>query len=99
MLSSSVAHRFAWRMRLSVNKFGDYSLLVLLKKRGKGVATRLKFNMNHGIFEIKELKVNLMALRQFSISDGSSSVLCLRIYQDYIYFMFTFHDFKLRNRF
>ena len=43
MLSSSVAHRFAWRMRLSVNKFGDYSLLVLLKKRGKGVATRLKF--------------------------------------------------------
>lgn len=54
---------------------------------------------NHGIFEIKELKVNLMALRQFSISDGSSSVLRLRIYQDYIYFMFAFHDFKLRNRF
>ena len=55
--------------------------------------------MNHGIFEIKELKVNLMALRQLSISDGSSSVLRLRIYQDYIYFMFAFHDFKLRNRF
>ena len=36
------------------------------------------------MFEIKELKVNLMALRQFSISDGSSSVLRLRIYQDYI---------------
>ena len=43
MLSSSVAHRLAWRMRVNVNKFGDYSLLVLLKKRGKGVATRLKF--------------------------------------------------------
>ena len=40
------AHRLAWRMRLSVNKFGDYLLLVLLKKNGKGVvtmATRLKF--------------------------------------------------------
>lgn len=33
-------------MRLSVNKFGDYTLLVLLKKKGKGVVTmvtRLKF--------------------------------------------------------
>lgn len=33
-------------MRLSVNMFGDYTLLVLLKKKGKGVvtmATRLKF--------------------------------------------------------
>ena len=41
------AHRLAWRMRPSVNKFGHYSLLeVLLKKKGKGVvtmATRLKF--------------------------------------------------------
>ena len=56
-------------------------------------------NMNHSVFEIKELKVNLMALRQFCISDGSSSVLLLLIHHDYIYFVFTFHDFKLRNRF
>ena len=55
--------------------------------------------MNHNISEIKEVKVNLIALRQFSVSDGNSSVLRLRVYHDYIYFMFTSHDFNLRNRF